>query len=1026
MQTVPELWARYRTAFSQVQEALQKSVSDTTGTAPSPPPASTAAFHALVAYCASESVPEAGALPLDTHAIACAFVNEATAVLGFVLAREGLRRAVEVLVCAHEWKAERTRIGRHATAATDPWLMTEMVVRPALLAADGATFAECLAYAKEKWPAAVPAAKAALSHLFPKERAWSEEVVASAIVESKARRPGSYGLIVNLVRSVADIALVEKLVLETGTVVDLGEVWERFGTAALPLILKIVEAPRQSHELKGVARVLRKVGTPEVARVFAESIQHAPMRKVATDYFHEFPELAGPLRERAEGTTRAAKFAQEIVSQLTRSETVLGDEASLADLPAVLASPPWRAKKRPARKRIVVPDLALLPREESFQMTQLNAESLGRYRPQHGVEMTDAEAEAWLSALPLDGALTLADKATQKRIPLRWVLRAWNERPAVEGTSYIVAWVLLSEFRLEMLPGLARWAEEVADSAWVLEPFATMDSPRLAVACARHLRTPRASAFAWRWLSLHPETALTGLIPTAVGEAGPRREAAELALRRLAAKGHAEKARAIADQYGESARASVEEILAWDPLLDCPKAAPKLPPLFRPAAFTRPRLADGRALPVEAVTALGEMLKFTPVDPAYAGIAAVREACDPRSLAELAWDMARAWEIAGGKASEAWMCDALIHLADDEVVRRTTPAIKNGRILSVLEKIGTDAAIMELATIAARAASGRNSVYYANASLGEAQLLRIARVKGITLEELDESVTPTLGMDAEGGLTLDYGARSVRVGFDEALSPFFQVDGERVRALPVKRKTDDAAKVKAAKQIWDELREDVGVIADRRIRAMERAMVSGRRWDIPTFRATWIDHPLMIHLARGVVWHAGDGTTSWWFRVAEDKTFSDENDATIDLSRATFVEIAHPLDLGEERVARLSRLFSDYELIQPFAQLSRDAPRLTAAESSALAITRPRAAGPAQKLSSALLATGRWRQEQSRPQFRMRHVFQDEETYADATFDDVGPNVSMTFWKGGVQLAVGSVRPVTVAECMRDCEMSRA
>ena len=95
--------------------------------------------------------------------------------------------------------------------------------------------------------------------------------------------------------------------------------------------------------------------------------------------------------------------------------------------------------------------------------------------------------------------------------------------------------------------------------------------------------------------------------------------------------------------------------------------------------------------------------------------------------------MARAWEIAGGKSGEAWMIDALIHLADDEVVRRTTPAIKNGRILAVLEKIGTDAAIMELATIAARAASGRNSVYYANASLGDAQLMRIACSKGWTL-----------------------------------------------------------------------------------------------------------------------------------------------------------------------------------------------------------------------------------------------------------------------------------------------------
>lgn len=289
-------------------------------------------------------------------------------------------------------------------------------------------------------------------------------------------------------------------------------------------------------------------------------------------------------------------------------------------------------------------------------------------------------------------------------------------------------------------------------------------------------------------------------------------------------------------------------------------------------------------------------------------------------------------------------------------------------ILSVLEKIGSDAAIMELATIAARAASGRTSVYYASASQGEAQLARIALGKGWTIDELDERVTPTLGMDAEGGLTLSYGTRSVRVGFDETLSPYFRVDGERVRALPVKRKTDDAAKVKEAKKIWDELKEDVGVIADRRIRAMERAMVTGRRWDVPTFRATWLDHLLMVHLARGVVWLCGDATSSVWaFRVAEDRSFSDENDAMFDLSRATWVEVAHPLRLREERVAKLTRMFSDYELIQPFPQLAREAPQLTDAEASAQEISRPRTPGGAQQLSAALLQTGRWRQERSRP-----------------------------------------------------------
>ena len=387
----------------------------------------------------------------------------------------------------------------------------------------------------------------------------------------------------------------------------------------------------------------------------------------------------------------------------------------------------------------------------------------------------------------------------------------------------------------------------------------------------------------------------------------------------------------------------MQEILARDPRFDCPRTAPKLPPLYRANAFTRPRLVDGRALPLAAMQALGEMLKLSPVDAPYAGLADVRDACDPRSLADLAWDMARGWELAGAKKADAWMFDALVHLADDEIVRRTTPAIKSPRVLEVLAQIGSDAAIMELATIAARAASGRKSVYFSSASAGEQQLEAVASSKGWTIDELDERVTPTLGTDAMGGLDLDYGPRKVRVGFDESLSPHFQVDGERVRMMSPKRKTDDADRVKEARALWSDLAEDVSVLADRRIRAMERAMVNGRRWDANTFRSTWIEHPLMIHLARDVVWIARGAGGPRPFRVAEDKTFADQNDDAFDLADAESIEIAHPLILGPGSIARFSQLFADYRLIQPFPQLAREVVSLTKDEAEKDTVTRSRA-----------------------------------------------------------------------------------
>ena len=89
---------------------------------------------------------------------------------------------------------------------------------------------------------------------------------------------------------------------------------------------------------------------------------------------------------------------------------------------------------------------------------------------------------------------------------------------------------------------------------------------------------------------------------------------------------------------------------------------------------TRPRLHDGRALGDDAIERIFEMLALSQIDQPYAGIDDLRRACEPRSLAEMAWDLA-ALADGGGRASRArvypeWMRRALTHLADDEVIRR--------------------------------------------------------------------------------------------------------------------------------------------------------------------------------------------------------------------------------------------------------------------------------------------------------------------------------------------------------------------
>src|SRR5690606_36124439 len=197
----------------------------------------------------------------------------------------------------------------------------------------------------------------------------------------------------------------------------------------------------------------------------------------------------------------------------------------------------------------------------------------------------------------------------------------------------------------------------------------------------------------------------------ALGKDKKARALAEGAIAYLGLKGHGEVVLSVARKYGEACVAPVKEMLERDPLDDFPSKLPKLPDWASAAALPRPLLAGRqKALPVSAVEHLLTMLAFSPLDPPYPGIAQVRDACDPRSLVELAWALFSNWLGADGSSSGDWAMLALAHLGGDEAARRLTPLIRRWpgesaharavKGLDVLAAIGSDVALMHLHGIA--------------------------------------------------------------------------------------------------------------------------------------------------------------------------------------------------------------------------------------------------------------------------------------------------------------------------------------
>ncbi|MCS7480596.1 DUF4132 domain-containing protein [Umezawaea endophytica] len=186
-------------------------------------------------------------------------------------------------------------------------------------------------------------------------------------------------------------------------------------------------------------------------------------------------------------------------------------------------------------------------------------------------------------------------------------------------------------------------------------------------------------------------------------------------------------------------------------------------------------------------------------------------------------------------------------------------------------------------------------------------------------------------------MTVDYGTRRFRIGFDEQLKPFvLDESGRRLKDLPKPGAKDDAEVAPAEHKRFAQVKKDVRTIAGDQVVRLERSMVLERRWPATEFRTLLVAHPLLRHLVRRLVWVTGSGES---FRVAEDGTFADAHDDTFALRTDAVVGVAHPLHLGDS-VAAWAEVFADYEILQPFQQLGRPVHRFTEAELTSRVLDR--------------------------------------------------------------------------------------
>lgn len=342
---------------------------------------------------------------------------------------------------------------------------------------------------------------------------------------------------------------------------------------------------------------------------------------------------------------------------------------------------------------------------------------------------------------------------------------------------------------------------------------------------------------------------------------------------------------------------------------------------------------------IEDVTTLLEALKKSTLDKPDPRIAQFKKKNDAATLDAFSWDLFQSWLYGGAPSKEKWKMAGLAFLGGDESALKLAPMVRawpgesqHQRAvlgLECLRGIGTDVALTQLSGIALKVK------FQALKARANECMNDIAAARGMKRAELEDRIVPDAGFDAEGKRSFSFGPRKFEVVLGTGGSFVLKDEaGQRRDDLPKPSAKDDADVAKKAGEEWKLFKKTLREASKIQIERLERAMVTGRSWNVSDYESLLVRHPLMGHLVRLLLWGAydGDGKLTQTFRVAEDRSYADSSDNAVVLPKKATVRIVHPLELDEKTKAAWGQVFADYEILTPFEQLGRSTFAPTPAE----------------------------------------------------------------------------------------------
>lgn len=264
----------------------------------------------------------------------------------------------------------------------------------------------------------------------------------------------------------------------------------------------------------------------------------------------------------------------------------------------------------------------------------------------------------------------------------------------------------------------------------------------------------------------------------------------------------------------------------------------------------------------------------------------------------------------------------VIRMATEFFYAKNSPLAVAG--LQVLIRLRSKGLLDELARIAAsiKAASQKRLLQSARR--------RIAAHLGVSVEELDDPILPTMELQEVGLRRESYSGYTVELrvaGPQSVVLQWFKPDGSPQKTLPTKVKRNHAREVAALKDSVKGIRQTLSLASAQ----VESSLLTVHTWQQSAWRQRYLDHPVAGTIGRRLIWSFTDGEQTQ-DAIFQDGGFVDCRGRKVEVQEKAKVSLWHPINAAPETVLCWREFLFEQQVTQPFKQAHREVYLLTDAE----------------------------------------------------------------------------------------------